>query len=150
MSDVEKVARAIYEARGAHEPPRAWRKWEDIGDEARAVWCQCATAALAVMEREATGANSAQVGAGTSLQNAQRSEEPVAWADIASAPKDGTWVMLKGGEMDISWDGDTTPPAVVGQWVEDDMLAQKRWQFAWFDAGFYGEYRNPTHWMPLP
>lgn len=31
---VEKVARAIYEARGAHEPPRAWRKWEDIGDEA--------------------------------------------------------------------------------------------------------------------
>lgn len=52
-TDVEKVARAIYEARGAHEPPRAWRKWEDIGDEARAVWCQCATAALAAMgERE--------------------------------------------------------------------------------------------------
>lgn len=56
MDKVEKVARAIYEARGAHEPPRAWRKWEDIGDEARAVWCQCATAALAVMgEREAVG-----------------------------------------------------------------------------------------------
>lgn len=53
MDKVEKVARAIYEARGAHEPPRAWRKWEDIGDEARAVWCQCATAALAAMgERE--------------------------------------------------------------------------------------------------
>ena len=55
---VEKVARAIYEARGAHEPPRAWRKWEDIGDEARAVWCRCAVAALAVMEcgGEAKGA----------------------------------------------------------------------------------------------
>ena len=53
MDKVEKVARAIYEARGAHEPPRAWRKWEDIGDEARAVWCQCATAALTALgERE--------------------------------------------------------------------------------------------------
>lgn len=49
---VEKVARAIYEARGAHEPPRAWRKWEDIGDEARAVWCQCATAALSAAHAE--------------------------------------------------------------------------------------------------
>lgn len=50
---VEKVARAIYEARGAHEPPRAWRKWEDIGDEARAVWGRCAEAALsAAMERD--------------------------------------------------------------------------------------------------
>lgn len=52
---VEKVARAIYEARGAHEPPRAWRKWEDIGDEARAVWCRCAVAALARI-KEATDA----------------------------------------------------------------------------------------------
>jgi len=49
---VEKVARAIYEARGAHEPPRAWRKWEGIGDEARAVWCQCATAALSAAHAE--------------------------------------------------------------------------------------------------
>lgn len=55
---VEKVARAIYEARGAHELLRAWWKWEDIGDEARAVWCQCATAALAAMgEREAVAAD---------------------------------------------------------------------------------------------
>lgn len=50
IDKVEKVARAIYAARGAHEPPRAWRKWEDIGDEARAVWCQCALAAMG--ERE--------------------------------------------------------------------------------------------------
>lgn len=49
---VEKVARAIYEARDAHEPPRAWRKWEDIGDEARAVWCQCATVALSAAHAE--------------------------------------------------------------------------------------------------
>lgn len=64
MDKVEKVARAIYEARGAHEPPRAWRKWEDIGDEARAVWCQCATAALSAAHAEpvdvrAGGINSA-------------------------------------------------------------------------------------------
>jgi hypothetical protein len=49
---IERVARAIYETRGAHEPPRAWRKWEDIGDEARAVWCQCATAALSAAHAE--------------------------------------------------------------------------------------------------
>lgn len=72
------------------------------------------------------------------------------WQDISTAPKDGTWVLLKGGDIDIWWDGDTTPPAVVGQWADGDMLAQKRWQFAWYDAGFYGEYRNPTFWMPLP
>lgn len=49
---IERVARAIYETRGAHEPPRAWRKWGDIGGEARAVWCRCAVAALAFMECE--------------------------------------------------------------------------------------------------
>ena len=49
---IERVARAIYATRGAHEPPIAWRKWEDIGDEARAVWCRCATAALSAAHAE--------------------------------------------------------------------------------------------------
>lgn len=43
---VEQIALAIYAARGAGEPPRAWRKWEDLDDAARNVWLRCARAAL--------------------------------------------------------------------------------------------------------
>jgi len=74
------------------------------------------------------------------------------WQPIETAPKDGTWVLLRSGDIDYGWDGDTKPPAVVGQYVvsEDPEEASGGWQFAWYDSGVYGEYDNPTHWMPLP
>lgn len=77
MDKVEKVARAIYEARGAHEPPRAWRKWEDIGDEARAVWCQCAVAAIVAMGEPAS--HPLNTSAVVSHEPANVSDKPVAW-----------------------------------------------------------------------
>lgn len=66
------------------------------------------------------------------------------WLPIETAPQDGTWVMLCGGVINYGWDGDSEPPVVVGQ------RAGAVWQFAWYDSGYYGEYEEPTHWMPLP
>lgn len=61
-----------------------------------------------------------------------------AWLPIATAPKDGTYVLLTG-------DGWSYPPAKVGRW------------YAWegFDEhdGFWESNSllvEPTHWMPLP
>ncbi len=75
------------------------------------------------------------------------------WQPIESAPMDGTWVFMTGGTIGYGWDGDTDPACVVGQWTHDLNARYRekgRWQFAWYDGGYYGEYENPTHWMPLP
>ena len=70
------------------------------------------------------------------------------WQPIETAPRDGTWILLTGGSIEYSWDGDSQPAAVVGQYAI--ALTTERWQFAWYDGGYYGEYVDPTHWMPLP
>jgi hypothetical protein len=71
------------------------------------------------------------------------------WQDIASAPRDGAWVQLTGGSIDYGWDEpDDIPRSVSGQWVNSNTGG--RWQFAWYDSGYFGEYENPAHWMPLP
>lgn len=68
-----------------------------------------------------------------------------AWQTIGSAPRDGTWVLLKGGLIDYGWDDDNDfPPVVCGK------ACGNSWQFANYDSGYYGEYVNPTHWMPIP
>lgn len=85
---------------------------------------------------------------------AERLEELHAgvWQPIETAPKDGTWVLLSGCDILYGWDGDSTPGAVVGQYTEllNGRHIRPRWQFAWYDSGYYGEYEHPTHWMPLP
>lgn len=89
-------------------------------------------------------------GTGESL-HADELEEALAlprWRDIETAPKDGTWVQLYGGAIEYRWDGDSEPPVVVGQYTTE--MNQGCWQFAWYDGGYYGEYRDPTHWMPIP
>jgi hypothetical protein len=64
--------------------------------------------------------------------------------------KDGRWLLLKGGKIDFSWDGDTQPPMVVAQWTTSSWDGTKgKWQFAWYDGGYYGEYEEPTHWAEI-
>jgi hypothetical protein len=80
------------------------------------------------------------------------------WRSIETAPRDGTWVLLAGGECESNEESDNRGRVVTAQWTTkyrsntgdrwiDDF---GRWQFAYYDSGFYGEYENPTHWQPLP
>lgn len=69
----------------------------------------------------------------------------MAWAPIETAPKDGTWILLTGGEVDPEeWYAEVTPPAVVALWDED------RWSFCSWDGRFRSKYLRPTYWMPIP
>ena len=74
------------------------------------------------------------------------------WMPIETAPRDGTWILLTGGEIDYGWfnehyvEDNDQPDCVVGQFVPGGGV----WQFAWYDSGYYGEYETPTHYMPLP
>ncbi len=70
------------------------------------------------------------------------------WQPIETAPRDGTWFLLTGGQIRYGWDGDTQPSVVCGQRTSE--FGDESWQFAWYDGGYYGEYEHPTHWMPLP
>ena len=68
------------------------------------------------------------------------------WQPIETALRDGSWILLAGGRIDDGWEYGVDKPAVVsGQWADSEC-----WQFAWYDGGYYGEYKDPTHWMPLP
>ena len=75
------------------------------------------------------------------------------WRPIETAPKDGSWVLLCGGKCQGD-EGDYDWRPVVAQWTDylNGRLGQKyeRWQFAWYDGGYYGTYEGPTHWLPLP
>jgi Lar family restriction alleviation protein len=81
-----------------------------------------------------------------------------AWQPIETAPKDGTWVLLAGGECESNEESNNKERVVTAQWTTEFRSSVRsplgnefgRWQFAWYDDGFYGEYENPTHWQHLP
>jgi hypothetical protein len=83
---------------------------------------------------------------------ARLSEGLGAWQPIETAPRDGTWLLLAGGECDYDESSDNKGRIVSAQWTtkRNSSTAKGHWQFAWYDGGYYGEYENPTHWMPLP
>jgi hypothetical protein len=80
------------------------------------------------------------------------------WRPIETAPRDGTWVLLAGGECESNEESDNRGRVVTAQWTTeyrsnagDRPIADfGRWEFAYYDSGVYGEYENPTHWQPLP
>ncbi len=71
------------------------------------------------------------------------------WLPIESARREGTWVLLMGGEIRYGWYYDE-PPQVVAQWTTHlngrDGPEYGRWAMAWY----YGGYEDPTHWRHLP
>lgn len=73
------------------------------------------------------------------------------WRPIETAPKDGTWVLLTGGVIRYGWDGSDKPDVVSGQYTAElnGGTIEAHWQFAWYDGGYYGEYENPTYWLPM-
>jgi len=107
---VEKVARAIYEA-GPKIRVGSYR-WEDLTQLTHAIFYAHARAAIAAM------------GEG--------------WRDIASAPKDGTWLWLFWPETAYAEDRQC-----VGHWYRDTDTEY------WMDP-HDSERGEPTHWRPLP
>jgi hypothetical protein len=70
---------------------------------------------------------------------------PPGWQDIASAPKDGTRVLLAGGHMFCE---------SLEEYVTAPLSAQWNGRY-WLIGGTEGGYvclavDDPTHWMPLP
>lgn len=68
------------------------------------------------------------------------------WLPIETAPRDGTWVLLKGGSPDEPPRDERIYPCVVGFWDESWPC----WWFCWWDSNWRSAYENPTHWMPIP
>jgi uncharacterized protein DUF551 len=72
------------------------------------------------------------------------------WQPIETAPKDGTVLLLYGGEDDNA--------GHVGEKYQTfcrspcrGMWDGNEWLMALAEAGYVGVCRNnPTHWMPLP
>lgn len=62
------------------------------------------------------------------------------WQEIATAPKDGTVVLV----YDPKWQ-----PPLTAHFYEFPPGSGERWQFTFEDTGKYGRL-DPTHWMPLP
>ena len=74
------------------------------------------------------------------------------WQPIETAPKDGTRVLLFGGEQEVwkSQRDSKAGPMVVG-WADGTEYGEQAWRFCTYDSGFYGRLdTQPTHWMPLP
>jgi hypothetical protein len=83
------------------------------------------------------------------------------WKPIETAPRDGSWLLLKGGNHGIWRDDDEVEQAPVvcafyngknEYWCDDanDMVDYEVWAYCFWDSGWRSVYVNPTHWMPLP
>lgn len=78
------------------------------------------------------------------------------WKPIASAPRDGTVVLLCGGRTSESFYGvDDLDRLLVlrpvtGFWREDeDPFRDDDWCVTYWDSGWRTTYFKPTHWAPL-
>lgn len=73
------------------------------------------------------------------------------WQPIDTAPKDGTWVLLRGGTDEGEWayvkqEPFVVGPAVVAHWRDD----HEHWAYCFWDGGWRSSYTSPTEWMPIP
>lgn len=78
------------------------------------------------------------------------------WKPIETAPKDGTWILLRGGSLRDQRFHDVKPedihPAVVAKWATGPHYTICDWFVCDFDDG-YGSgifYDAPTEWALLP
>jgi hypothetical protein len=76
------------------------------------------------------------------------------WQPIETAPRDGTQILMYGGKPGYDYDG-AIEPVCFTAWWEQFRLPDRNgqtgmWRFCSYDSGYYGEWENPTHWMPLP
>ena len=86
------------------------------------------------------------------------------WQPIETAPQDGTWVLLAGGqtdEDDYERKGVRIARPVTAFWdtsaygedyreVGDSEYESTRWKLCFWDGAWRTAHFAPTHWMPLP
>lgn len=77
------------------------------------------------------------------------------WYDISSAPRDGTWVILKGGNTNEDFynggnDGKSQRPVIAFWEPSANEWEDGTWCFGYWDGSWYNCYEKPTHWMPIP
>jgi hypothetical protein len=75
------------------------------------------------------------------------------WLPIESAPKDGTPVLLGGGEFDCDERGEGLRHPVVAAWHQGNGWDPNAtfWLIASTEGGLVSVvYTNPTHWTPIP
>jgi len=80
------------------------------------------------------------------------------WKSIDTAPKDGSWVLLRGGEAGFSdynnevKNGPGFPPAQIGFYnpPNEEWCEEESWNTTYWDGTWGTEYIDPTHWMPIP
>lgn len=74
------------------------------------------------------------------------------WQPIETAPKDGTRIILFGGEYWCDWQREVKGPAIAA-WINSPDRPDKWdkcWTVAAAESGYEGAfYDNPTHWLPL-
>jgi hypothetical protein len=75
----------------------------------------------------------------------------VDWQPIASAPKDGTFVLLGGGRTSGDDLEEGGPAVRVVRWLERGDVSWPGWYIAVLEGGFNCVgYWDPTHWAPIP
>ncbi len=64
------------------------------------------------------------------------------WQPIETAPKDGTAILLFGGDPPAMWELPEPRGYSIAHW------SKGRWIEA--TGELYSAHESPTHWMPLP
>lgn len=76
------------------------------------------------------------------------------WRPIESAPRDGTWIILCGGETtedNYSNEDVSKGRPVIAFYGGNDYAGNEieYWSFCYWDGEWRTEYINPTGWMPI-
>jgi len=66
------------------------------------------------------------------------------WFPIETAPRDGTWVLIRFEDTDIE------QSMVTAKWVKNSYHPSGEWVYDYWDSEWRSWVRYPTHWMPLP